>query len=149
VEFISVEDDRFKENILVLELEKPFLCEFEGIKIRGVIDRIDKKDDSYLVIDYKTSSSLKINTKSNFEKATDFQLEFYYLAVKELFKASNIKSYYYDLYNMKLLEETMLYEKLDVLKEIFKEFKTTSVSFDKCDNNQTCQYCTYKTICNR
>jgi len=149
VEFISLEEDRFKDNLSVVELEKPFLCEFEGIKIRGVIDRIDKKGDNYLVIDYKTSSSLKINTKSNFDKATDFQLEFYYLAVKELFKASNIKSYYYDLYNMKLLEETMLFEKIDVLKEIFKEFKTTSVSFDKCDNNQTCQYCTYKTICNR
>ncbi len=149
VNFIELEDSRFEKGFKIEALEKPFLCEFDGIKLRGTIDRIDKKDNEYFVIDYKTSSSLKVNTKKNFEKAVDFQLEFYYLAIEDLYKTSNIESYYYDLHNMKLLKEIALDEKLEKLKEIFSEFKTQTVSFNKCDNNQICQYCTYKTICNK
>jgi len=92
---------------------------------------------------------LKVNSKKNFKDAKDFQLEFYYLAVEELYKTTDIKTFYYDLHNMKLLEEIVLEEKLELLKEIFESFKTETVSFDKCDNNQTCQYCTYKTICDK
>ena len=147
--FVDIEESRFEDSFKIDSLEKPFLCEFEGIKIRGTIDRIDKKDDSYFVLDYKTSSSLKVSNKKNFKDAVDFQLEFYYLAVEQMYKTSNIKTYYYDLYNMNLLEEVLLEEKLEVLKEIFNSFKTKSVSFDKCDNNQTCQFCIYKTICNK
>ncbi len=76
-------------------------------------------------------------------------MEFYYLAVESLYNTSNIKSFYYDLHNMKLLEEIVLDEKLELLRTIFKEFNTKEVSFDKCDNNQICQYCIYNTICNK
>lgn len=148
-DFYQKEQIRFDENFTVLDLEKAFLIDFDGIKLRGTIDRIDKKDNSYYVIDYKTSSSLKISTKKTYEKAVDFQLEFYYLAVAELYKTSDINTYYYDLHNMKLLEEVVLDEKLELLKDILNSFNTKQVSFTKCDNNQTCLYCNYKTICNR
>ena len=148
-DFLEKEEEKFSEGYKILNLEKSFLCEYEGIKLRGTIDRIDIKDDEYFVIDYKTSSSLKINNLKNYKDAVDFQLEFYYLAVENLFNTSSIKTYYYDLHNIKLLEEYVLDEKLELLKEIFKSFKTDSVSFDKCDNNQTCQYCIYKTICKK
>ena len=35
------------KNRKIIALEKNFECEFEGIKIRGVIDRIDKYEDIY------------------------------------------------------------------------------------------------------
>ena len=53
---------------------------------------------------------------------------------------------------MKLLEEVVLDEKLELLKNIFANQDkngTTSINFNKCDNNQICQYCIYKTICNK
>ncbi|PLY04292.1 MAG: PD-(D/E)XK nuclease family protein [Arcobacter sp.] len=152
-EFVQKEDERFSNGYKIIDLEKPFLIEFENIKLRGTIDRIDifekNIEKEYFVIDYKTSNNLKINTKKTFETAVDFQLEFYYLAVEELYKTSNIKTFYYDLHNMKLLEEVVLDEKLELLKEIFSSLKTTRVAFNKCENNQICQYCNYKTICNR
>lgn len=148
-EFIELESSRFNDGYSIMELEKPFLIEAFGIKIRGVIDRIDKKDNEYFVIDYKTSSNLKINTLKNYKESTDFQLEFYYLALEEFYKTTNIQSFYYDLYEMKLKKEEVLEEKLEMLKEIFENFKTTNVSFDKCESTQTCQYCIYKTICNK
>lgn len=148
-DFISLEEKRFEEKLQVIDLEKAFLIEHNGIKLRGTIDRIDKVNDEYLVLDYKTSSSLKINTKRTLENATDFQLEFYYLAVQELFKTSNINVFYYDLHNMKLLEEILLEDKIKMLEDIFAEFKTSQVNFSKCEDKKTCLYCTYKTICNR
>lgn len=148
-DFVELEEKRFDDSFSIVELEKPFLIKFEDINLRGTIDRIDKKDDTFYVLDYKTSSSLKLNTKKNYNDAVDFQLEFYYLAVEQMHKTSNIKTFYYDLHNMKLLEEIVLDEKLEKLKDIFNEFKTKSVSFDKCDNNQTCQFCIYRTICNK
>jgi len=148
-EFITQEEKRFGQGFEILALEKPFFCEFEGIKLQGKIDRIDTLGNEYFVLDYKTSSSLKVSTKRTYEKAVDFQLEFYFLGVESLYKSNNINTFYYDLYNIKLLEEVVLNEKLELLKNIFSEFNTTSVSFEKCDNNQTCQYCIYKTICNK
>ena len=46
----------------------------------------------------------------------------------------------------------MLDKKLEVLSGIFDEFKEdskNSISFDKCEEKSTCQYCSFKTICNR
>ncbi len=81
--------------------------------------------------------------------STDFQLEFYYIAIKELLKVENIKTYYYDLYNLTLIEESMLNEKIEILAKKLNDLNTQKVNFDKCDNISTCQYCPYKTICNR
>ncbi|WP_044416413.1 PD-(D/E)XK nuclease family protein [Halarcobacter anaerophilus] len=148
-EFIEEEDKRVKEGFINIEQEKAFLFDLEGIKLRGTIDRIDKKEDKFYVIDYKTSSNLKVDSKKNYDKSKDFQLEFYYLAVKKLYKAKAINTLYYDLYEMKLKEEIALEEKLEVLKDIFSTFKTQKVNFDKCESLQTCQYCVYSTICNR
>ncbi len=148
-DFVKLEEQRFEEKYKIVELEKPFLIEYENIKLRGTIDRVDKKDNEYFVIDYKTSSSLKVNTKRTFKKSTDFQLEFYYLAVEQLYKTSNIKTYYYDLHDIKLVEEIVLDEKLELLREIFKTFDTKDVNFSKCEDKIICMYCSYRTICER
>ncbi len=148
-EFIKLEEKRFKLGYKIVDLEKSFLIDFNGIELRGTIDRVDLRDGLYSVIDYKTSSSVKIDSKQNLETTIDFQLEFYYLAVEKVFNTSNVKTYYYDLYNMKILEEKVLAQKLELLENIFLQFKTQIVNFKKCDNNKICQYCIYKTICDK
>ncbi len=150
-DFFIIEDERVKDR-KIIDLEKRFQFEIDGINITGSIDRIDLFENCYEVIDYKTSSSLSIDTSKNYEKATDFQLEFYYLAINKLFKTSNIKTYYYDLNEKKLLEEIVLDEKLDLLYKKFEELKENSkneISFSKCEDKSNCAYCIYKTICNR
>lgn len=147
-EFFVLEQERLK-CCSVIHKEMPFNFEYQGIEIKGVIDRVDKCDDRYLVLDYKTSSSLKVDTLKNYEKSSDFQLEFYYLAILEQFKTSNIETYYYDLNSTKLLKEIAVEEKLDLLRDIFVSLKTQKVVFDKCEEKSTCQFCHYNTICNR
>lgn len=150
-DFYQNEVKRLK-NRKVLELEKEFSIKFEDIYIKGKIDRIDLFDNRYEVIDYKTSSSLSVDTLKNYEKTTDFQLEFYYIAIKEIYKISDIDTYYYDLNDAILLNEVALLEKVELLKNKFKEIKEISnkeISFIKCEDKSNCQYCPYKIICDR
>ena len=150
-------ENEYLSNNRTLSCEEEVQSSFNGIKIKGTIDRLDLKDSSiYEIIDYKTSSSLKVDTPRTYEKSKDFQLEFYYIAVNQKYNTTNIKPYYFDLANTKLLEEITIEKKLEVLSGIFDEFKDSSkdgtikeVSFDKCEEKATCQYCSYKTICNR
>ena len=150
-EFYEYDSQRL-ENRKIIALEKNFEISFEGIKIKGVIDRVDLNNELYEVIDYKTSSALKVDTLKNYDKSKDFQLEFYYLAMSELYKTDKVNAYYYDLANTKLVEEIALDKKLELLIEKFNELKELSkkdISFDKCEEKVTCTYCPYKTICNR
>lgn len=137
----------------VYKTEMPFKISFEGITLKGVIDRVDIGKEFLEIIDYKTSSSLSIDTPKNYEKASDFQLEFYYLAMKEYIKNQpfynyRIKPYYYDLQQSLLLEESALEEKIELLKEKLNELKTTDVNFEKCEDKTLCSYCNYSIICN-
>ena len=145
-------DKQRLENRKIIELEKDFNITFDDIKLKGVIDRVDSFEDRYEVIDYKTSSTLKVDTLKNYEKSHDFQLEFYYLAMSEIYKTDKVDAYYYDLANTKLLEESALDKKLELLTQKFDEIKELSkadISFAKCEEKVNCVYCPYKTICNR
>ena len=150
-DFYLLDNQRLK-NRKIIALEKSFSCEFEGIQIKGIIDRIDSYEDKYEVIDYKTSSSLSVDTLKNCDKSDDFQLEFYYLAMSDVYKTDKIEAYYYDLNNTQLINEIALDKKLEILCEKFNEIKEISkdeISFSKCEDKSSCTYCAYKIICNR
>ena len=147
--FFLHEENLFKQRRSILNLEKSFSFKYKNIKLKGTIDRIDKVDNTYEVIDYKTSNSLKVDTKRTYEKSSDFQLEFYYIATSYMYKTKDIKAYYYDLNNIKLLEEIQLDVKIDLLEKIFEELKTKKVNFNKCEDRMQCMYCSYIHICNR
>ncbi|MCG3717509.1 PD-(D/E)XK nuclease family protein, partial [Aliarcobacter butzleri] len=100
----------------------------------------------------KTSSTLSVDTLKTYEKSVDFQLEFYYIALQQLFKNSNIKAFYYDLNECLLKEEIAIQEKLELLSSKFDELKELSkneINFSKCEDKSNCLYCAYKVVCNR
>ncbi|MDN5042591.1 PD-(D/E)XK nuclease family protein [Aliarcobacter butzleri] len=139
-------------NREIIMIEKEFNCFFNNINIKGIIDRVDKFEDNYEVIDYKTSSTLSVDTLKTYEKSVDFQLEFYHIALQQLFKNSNIKAFYYDLNECLLKEEVAIQEKLELLSSKFDELKELSkneINFLKCEDKSNCLYCAYKIICNR
>ncbi len=147
-----IKDTQRLKNAQIIGIEKSFNCTFEGINIKGTVDRVDKVDDRLEVLDYKTSSSLKVDTIKTYEKSTDFQLEFYYIAMSEIYKTDKIDCFYYDLSNNTIKEEIALDKKLELLVTKFDEIKELSkdkISFDKCEEKSTCLYCPYKIICNR
>jgi ATP-dependent helicase/nuclease subunit B len=144
--FVKTEEHRLKNSkIQIYALEMPFKIQYKGITIKGVIDRIDKlSDKTYSILDYKTSSNLKIDTSKNIDKTTDFQLEFYALARRDL-NLSEVA--YYDLNDGSIKVEVLLDEKIKILDNIFKSLETKKVNFLKCEDKTICRYCTYKIIC--
>ncbi|MCG3662756.1 PD-(D/E)XK nuclease family protein [Aliarcobacter butzleri] len=149
--FYEFDKQRLRNRGIIM-IEKEFNCSFNNINIKGIIDRVDKFEDNYEVIDYKTSSTLSVDTLKTYEKSVDFQLEFYYIALQQLFKNSNIKAFYYDLNECLLKEEVAIQEKLELLSSKFDELKELSkneINFLKCEDKSNCLYCAYKIICNR
>jgi len=146
-EFIKLENIRKELGYKTLYVEKSFKINHKGIVLKGVIDRIDiSLDGKYDILDYKTSSNLKIDTNKTYEKATDFQLEFYLLSQTN----NNVENVaYYDLYNGKIKTEIMLGEKINLLNEILDNLKTTQVNFELCEDKIQCLYCPYKIMCGR
>lgn len=149
--FIQEDKERLKSRS-ILALERKFDIEFNNFKLQGIIDRIDKYEDNYELIDYKTSRNLSVDTMKNYDKSKDFQMSFYYLAVRELYKTEKIKAYFYDIFNNTFVEEEVLLEKTDILKTILDELKELSkekIDFSKTNDKSSCEYCSYKTICNK
>lgn len=145
--FFENEAKRFESGTKIYQLEKSFRIEINGITLKGKIDRIDTlQDGSFALLDYKTSSNLKIDTFKTYENTTDFQLEFYFLATKDL-GISQIG--YYDLNSGEIKEEVTIEPKLQKLFEILESFQTQFVNFEMCAIEQTCVFCPYKIICNK
>ena len=145
--FIEYEKIRKNNGIEIFEVEKTFNLVYKGINIKGVIDRIDRSpDNTYEIIDYKTSLNLKIDTLKTYEQSSDFQLEFYYLSQRD----KMIKDVcYYTLGDVSMKNEVVLEEKLTLLDLHFMALKTEKVNFTCTDNLNHCNFCTYKTICQR
>jgi len=145
--FIMLENLRKSNGIKTVSVEEPFEITYQGVNLVGTIDRIDKlSDGSIEILDYKTSSSLKVDSAKTYESSTDFQLEFYYLA-KQDHNVSGVA--YYDLYDLKVKNELMLEKKLELLDKYLSNLYTVKVDFSCTEELSSCQFCSYKTICGR
>ncbi|WP_457747533.1 PD-(D/E)XK nuclease family protein [Sulfurimonas sp.] len=146
-QFCQNEIARFGQGYEVLYAEKKFHTVFEGMQLGGVIDRIDKKDNCYSVLDYKTGS-YTLNTKNNFSDAIDFQLEFYYLLAAELGAVEGCA--FYDLKEGIIIPETFLEEKIEILRSHIKDLQAVqSIETCKTDDIKHCKYCEYALMCGR
>ena len=134
-------------NDFLLQHEQDFSCkkcefeidefEFENIKIKGIIDRIDKNANGEIcVIDYKSGNSG--------DKNKSFQLAFYEALLNKpciskfiFFGDAKVIGAHkdYNLQNLKI-----------AINELKKEFKN-EVNFERTDKKQECNYCPYQIIC--
>ncbi len=144
--FISSEIKRFNTGIHVSSVEEKFSIKYNGINIRGTIDRIDTDTQNNIyILDYKSSKNIQknyINNKNN------FQMIFYFIACKD--RLQNIQDVgYYDLNNGIILSQQNIDDKINELDDIFKSLKTSEVNFEKCEKKADCLYCPYTTLCQR
>lgn len=146
-QFCKYEIERFKESRKVYMCEASLSREFKGITIIGNIDRIDITPNGYEVLDYKTGN-YTLNNKKNFTDATDFQLEFYYLLAQTLGDVQSCS--FYDLKEIKIVNELFLKEKLQILEEKIEYLLSLeTINFAKCEDIKNCIYCEYATLCQR
>jgi RecB family exonuclease len=145
--FVQNEIERFEQGAKVLECEKVLTCKFADMELSGQIDRIDKQENGLYVLDYKSGKYPTYTTKT-LEKATDFQLEFYYLLASTQGKVTGCG--YYDLSSGKIIDETFLEEKLELLQTHLNELKEQKTfDFAKCEDEASCKYCEFSIMCGR
>ncbi|MBE3609543.1 RecB family exonuclease [Campylobacter californiensis] len=135
--FEQNEKERALQGWEISELECEKRAVYEGVKIYGRIDRIDKKDvlgkSEFCVIDYKTGAVPK----------DTLQLAFYQALLGE-----NSQAYFYDLKEKMSLDPSKTAE-IPQLKEALdkaKEYFVKEASFEQ-NIGSSCTYCAYKTFC--
>ncbi len=143
--FIAHEIERFQRGVEVLYCEKRYEKKIGAMTLSGIVDRVDRHDETIEILDYK-SGAYRLYSKNGIEKATDFQLEFYY----HLVDGSRKKVAFYDLKACRIVEENFLEEKLERLDAILSELhQTTHFSFDMTEDLSACRYCDYIHLCKR
>ncbi|WP_421002720.1 PD-(D/E)XK nuclease family protein [Campylobacter coli] len=132
IQFAKNEEEHFKLGYKVIEQEeehhKTLNIQNHTIRLKGIIDRIDKLEGKHFIIDYKSG---KVPSKS-------FQLAFYKALYDE-----NAEAKFYDLNQMQFVEEKA--KSLDELKECLKDLfeqREEEIEFE----NDKDEYCPYKII---
>ncbi len=152
--FFESEKVRLESGWIPFAFERDFCFEFAGFALKGRIDRIDKRGNEVCVLDYKYKRNLKVESK-NYEKATDFQLPIYVLAIQKgaicACNPKQIQAGFYDLYEAQIKREQDLNAKIEVLQEKLETIKKDSkeVNFVLASKREACQYCDFIYLCNR
>lgn len=146
-QFYEMEIQRFSDGYKVLYTEEHFSIDYEGMNLVGNIDRIDKREDTLEVLDYKTGSYSLYN-KNNFTEATDFQLEFYHLLASSVGEVNACG--FYDLKESQIVPEAFLSEKLAILGSHIKDLLLVEeIGTTMCEDIKSCLFCEYKIMCGR
>ncbi|MDR3177451.1 MAG: PD-(D/E)XK nuclease family protein [Campylobacteraceae bacterium] len=143
--FFTFEAQRLKDGWEIFALEKTEKCEYEGFNLTGIIDRIDKKGDEYLLLDYKTG---KIPIESSEKKAlesNDFQLEFYSLLCESL---GDTKAAFYDLDKAEIIENRYFDARKErLLEHLYFLRQNSTFAFDKTEDKKMCRGCQFVRLC--
>lgn len=146
--FTKNEIKRFEEGYGFYDAEISLDGIVEGVRIRGAIDRIDKRDEAFVLLDYKTGKIDKTTLK-NIEKSTNFQMEFYFLLAKQNGYDKIEEAGFYDLNKGEIVKEDLLEEKTLLLKEKFKGLNHKEYNFSMSEDIKNCRYCPYVILCGR
>ncbi|MGB9843150.1 MAG: RecB family exonuclease [Caldisericia bacterium] len=160
------EENEFKKGLLLLKkyyaknifnYNKAFMVETEvnfkikDILVTGFIDRIDKYNNEYEIIEYKTGkNSTDYNSIGLVDESNLLQMSIYYLAFKYQFKKNpkNMLIYYLSLdkdekipvsFNNKILKET-----IKIILYVYKNILDNN--FYKKEN-EFCRYCDFIKEC--
>ncbi len=142
-----------KHEPLPTAVEQPFIFPVQsGLKIGGVIDRVNRVDEKTIeIIDYKTSTN--VPTQSQVDK--NLQMTLYAMAASEvrdsLFTSSpeHIRLTLYFLGAGEKRTTTRIKEQLEeAKKEIIEVAHEIETSDFACSGNQWCKTCEFKMLCN-
>lgn len=173
-DFIEFERNRSEKNPIVIEgIEIKKNSIWNGFRLKGRIDRIDRIGDNYLIIDYKTGSSrnkkirfdnINLEDRKSWGKAIpSLQLPLYiilFLENKEI-DLSRLNACYLDLSLSNFNEENKVLnylfeeenershlEKLfSVILNILMEIKDPNIPFSANKDDSNCGYCKFRGLC--
>jgi CRISPR/Cas system-associated exonuclease Cas4 (RecB family) len=139
-------------NFNVVDLESRFEVDLENHTLAGIIDRIDKNEDVYEIIDYKTAR--KMPSKENIDK--NLQMSIYHLGLTKRWphlNPSKIKLSFYFLKHGEKISTSRSPEQLENTKKFI--LKTIDEIEQKIKDNYNfpplpsglCDWCGYRQMC--
>ncbi|QLH04214.1 hypothetical protein C5F49_01975 [Nitrosopumilus oxyclinae] len=156
----EAEDRQLVENMLqtyiswlesnpntVVDVEKEFQLEFEGVKVTGNIDRIEKTPEGkYHIVDFKTGKSIPSGIMKNISE--DLQMNLYSLGVEKLYNELPERTSLYYIRNQKVIPYDVEQSKVTQVKKQLEE-NTKSILNEEFDATpgQPCRNCNYNDIC--
>lgn len=172
-QFLNLELKQLEEHTIeVIELERRFETFIETnntrVKLKGLADRIDRRDDMLHIIDYKTGKvdtrDLKCDTWeqliTNPKKTKALQLLIYsYLYLKNNPSAGNLRIQS-NIVSMRNLSDGLMHADFpgesftiedaeNVLLQLLDSIFDRSLPFAQTTSTDTCSYCEFKALCNR
>ncbi len=151
--------DNFYTQFISTPISRLIDCEcflkeiINGIKITGIIDRIELNDDeTFTIADYKTGYNKKASdVKINGEKQ-DYLIQL--ILYKEMYEKKTNKK----VTKLKIIlpdepeksfeipfDEKIKEDVLNIFKETYKNIN--QLKFEKTGNKNNCKYCAYKDLC--
>lgn len=158
------EIDKERLPITLVALEQEFENAFkindrDTVLVKGIIDRIEKGDDHFLIVDYKTG---KVDLTENLENIftnskykVAFQLLLYAAAFNEpaikvaAFPLKKVKSGLEYLFDGNIITESLMIDFKQKLHNLLNEIVNDPVDFAPTTNLDSCSYCDFKLLCRR
>lgn len=128
----------------IVHTEKRFIIDFDGFKLSGVIDRIDERNNEWVIIDYKTGKEESVDYMKQ-----DLQLPIYSLAVQKVF--GKIVQKVGRIYLKTLNEAFAKFEDYEIeeSKELVQKLGEKIIEDEVFEPKESalCNYCDYRTLC--
>jgi ATP-dependent helicase/nuclease subunit B len=163
-----------KESWRVFDLEKKFIYRTNGdfgeYMIKGTLDRIDRFDDHFLIIDYKTgkveAKDLKLPPPENLFTSGKHGKVFQMLTYLFLFRSDqgNTVNTEAGIFSIQRIEQGLIPLSFDgkpripddyqlsfteKLQGLCNEVMNPEIPFTQTTDKKNCRYCPYKEICHR
>jgi len=147
--FVESQITHFKSGWKVVEREKEFQGDINGLKFKGRIDRIDQNTTHTLVLDYKSGSTKEAQKTKNLDTLNDLQMSIYQHMLSS--KYQNINLSFVKLFENGEIEEiTALEEKNERLGDVIVELKQMQHFVAvKTEDLKKCKYCEFTLMCGR
>jgi RecB family exonuclease len=147
--FVRREIRHFAEGWRVEARELKVEGTVAGLRFSGRIDRLDRRGEEAMALDYKSGSIKAAQRKSSLEKLTDFQMSIYRLLLRPRYPELTtafiplLEGGGYEALTAPEEKEALLLERLEALAN------TRSFVAEKTQELSRCTYCPYQQLCGR
>ncbi|MEB3272603.1 MAG: PD-(D/E)XK nuclease family protein [Prochlorothrix sp.] len=145
--------DFLPEGAEPLQLEAEFCGEWQGLKVRGQVDRIDRTADGLVLIDYKTGKSRPAGIQDRHGKASiDVQLPLYQEAAAPALCPGEpvAKAYYYSIRGKKQMapsSKAPQHELPEALDRCKAHLDHGHYPVQPDNQRSACTYCDFDALC--
>jgi ATP-dependent helicase/DNAse subunit B len=150
---LNLTEPKFLEaGVEIVSLERKFEAQWQGLKVSGRVDRIDRTLNGLALLDYKTSSTAPTGVKDEFGKAKlDIQLPIYMDVVGTLFPDETVTdAYYYSLKTHKRFRTGRDEAALAAFAERVKShLETGHYPVEPDVDRNACKYCSFDLVCRK